>query len=163
MHIFEILWCWWTYLQGRNWDADIDNRLVDTAGEGDGGAESRTDICAHCCYCAKSLQSCRTLCDPIDGSPPGSPIPGILQARTLEWVASIHTTKCKIASEWEVLYSARSSALCSLMAYGVGWGGWEGHSRGRVYVNTHSWYTLLCRNHHNIVKHYPPIKNKFKK
>ena len=39
------------------------------------------------CCCAKSLQSCPTLCDPIDGSPPGSPIPGILQARTLEWVA----------------------------------------------------------------------------
>ena len=36
---------------------------------------------------AKSLQSCLTLCDPRDGSPPGSPVPGILQARTLEWVA----------------------------------------------------------------------------
>ena len=36
---------------------------------------------------AKSLQLCPTLCDPIDGSPPGSPIPGILQARRLEWVA----------------------------------------------------------------------------
>ena len=36
---------------------------------------------------AKSLQSCPTLWNPIDGSPPGSPIPGILQARTLEWVA----------------------------------------------------------------------------
>ena len=36
---------------------------------------------------AKTLQSCPTLCDPIDGSPPGSPVPGILQARTLEWVA----------------------------------------------------------------------------
>ena len=36
---------------------------------------------------AKSLQSCLTLCEPIDGSPPGSPIPGILQARTLDWVA----------------------------------------------------------------------------
>ena len=35
----------------------------------------------------KSLQSCPTLCDPRDGSPPGSPVPGILQARTLEWVA----------------------------------------------------------------------------
>ena len=44
---------------------------------------------------AKSLQLCPTLCDPIDGSPPGSPIPGILQARILEWVAisfsNIHT------------------------------------------------------------------------
>ena len=36
---------------------------------------------------AKSLQLCPTLCNPIDGSPPGSPVPGILQARTLEWVA----------------------------------------------------------------------------
>ena len=36
---------------------------------------------------AKSLQSCPTLCDPIDGSPPGSPVHGILQARTLEWIA----------------------------------------------------------------------------
>ena len=36
---------------------------------------------------AKSLQSCLTLCDPIDGSPPGSPVPGILQAKTMEWVA----------------------------------------------------------------------------
>ena len=44
------------------------------------------DICATAAA-AKSLQSCPTLCDPIDGSPPGSPIPGILQARTLEWVA----------------------------------------------------------------------------
>ena len=38
-------------------------------------------------YAAKSLQLCPTLCDPTDGSPPGSPVPGILQARTLEWVA----------------------------------------------------------------------------
>ena len=36
---------------------------------------------------AKSLQLCPTLCDPVDGSPPGSPVPGILQARTVEWVA----------------------------------------------------------------------------
>ena len=36
---------------------------------------------------AKSLQTCPTLCDPVDGSPPGSPVPGILQARILEWVA----------------------------------------------------------------------------
>ena len=51
---------------------------------------------------AKSLQSCPTLCDPIDGSPPGSPIPGILQARTLEWVAisfsNAWTWKVKVKS-----------------------------------------------------------------
>ena len=42
---------------------------------------------AHAAAAAKSLQSCPTLCDPIDGSPPGSLVPGVLQARTLEWVA----------------------------------------------------------------------------
>ena len=42
---------------------------------------------------AKSLQSCPTLCDPIGGSPPGSPIPGILQARTLEWGAIAFSDK----------------------------------------------------------------------
>ena len=46
------------------------------------GSKSMTNLLT-----AKSLQSCPTLCDPIDSSPPGSPFPGILQARTLEWVA----------------------------------------------------------------------------
>ena len=53
---------------------------------------------------AKSLQLCPTLCDPIDGSPPGSPVPGILQAKTLEWVAisfSKHVSM-KVKSESEV-------------------------------------------------------------
>ena len=47
---------------------------------------------------AKSLQSCPTLCDPTDGSPPGSPVPGILQARTLEWVAISFSN----AGKWNV-------------------------------------------------------------
>ena len=47
---------------------------------------------------ARSLQSCPTLCDPIDGSPPGSPVPGILQARTLGWVAVSFSS----AWEWKV-------------------------------------------------------------
>ena len=46
-----------------------------------------TDAAAAAAAAAKSLQLCPTLCDPIDGSPPGSPVPGILHARTLEWVA----------------------------------------------------------------------------
>ena len=45
------------------------------------------DLLVEVAAAAKSFQSCPTLCDPIDGSPPGSPVPGILQARTLEWVA----------------------------------------------------------------------------
>ena len=54
------------------------------------------------CY-AKSLQSCPTLCDPIDGSPLGSPVPGILQARTLEWVAiafSVEWGAIAFSVEW---------------------------------------------------------------
>ena len=52
------------------------------------GKESENNTYIHLSlYAAKSLQSCPTLCDPRDGSPPGSPVPGILQARTLEWVA----------------------------------------------------------------------------
>ena len=46
-----------------------------------------TDTLFKLVHAAKSLQSCPTLCDPVDGSPPGSPVPGILQERTLEWVA----------------------------------------------------------------------------
>ena len=46
-----------------------------------------THVGEYAAAAAKSLQSCPTLCDPMDGSPPGSPVPGILQARTLEWVA----------------------------------------------------------------------------
>ena len=49
---------------------------------------------AHTSTAAKSLQSCPTLCDPIDSSPPGSPIPGILQARTLEWVVISFSDAC---------------------------------------------------------------------
>ena len=54
---------------------------------------------------AKSLQSCPTLCDPIDGSLPGSPIPGILQARILEWVAISFSNSWKAKSESEVAQS----------------------------------------------------------
>ena len=71
---------------------------------------------------AKSLQSCPTLCDPIDGSPPGSPIPGILQARTLEWVATSFSNAWKwkvevkslscvwlLATPWTAAYQAPPS------------------------------------------------------
>ena len=51
---------------------------------------------------AKSLQSCPTLCDPIDRSPPGSAVPGILQARTLEWVAiAFSVVKARVALNWK--------------------------------------------------------------
>ena len=62
---------------------------------------------------AKSLQSCPTLCDPIDGSPPGSPVPGILQARTLEVGCHFFLQSMKVESESEVAQS--SPTLCNPM------------------------------------------------
>ena len=82
---------------------------------------------------AKSLQSCPTLCDPIDGSPPGSPIPGILQARTLEWVAISFSNAWKwkvkvkspssvwlLATPWTVAYQAPPSMGFSRQEYWSG-------------------------------------------
>ena len=59
---------------------------------------------------AKSLQSCLTLCDPIDGSPPGSAVPGILQARTLEWVATA------FSSAWKWKVKVKSLSRVRLLA-----------------------------------------------
>ena len=61
---------------------------------------------------AKSLQSCPTLCDPIDGSPPGSTIPGILQVRTLEWVAVSFSNAWK----WKVKVKVKSLSRVRLVA-----------------------------------------------
>ena len=61
-----------------------------------------------CAAAAKLLQSCLILCDPVDGSPPGSAIPGILQARTLEWVAISFSSAWK----WKVKVKSEVSQLC---------------------------------------------------
>ena len=88
-------------------------------------------------YCslaaAKSLQSCSTLCDPIDGSPPGSAVPGILQARTLEWVAISFSNAWKwkvkvkslsrvrlLVTPWTVAYQAPPSMGFSRQEYWSG-------------------------------------------
>ena len=65
----------------------------------------------------KSLQSCPTLCDPIDGSPPGSPIPGILQERTLGWVAISFSSFPLKLEEVTVQYTQAKSypTLCDPM------------------------------------------------
>ena len=81
---------------------------------------------------AKSLQSCPTLCDPIDGSPPGSPVPGILQARTLEWVAISFSNGWKwkvkekplshvrlLATPWTAAYQAPPSLGFSRQEWGA--------------------------------------------
>ena len=84
------------------------------------------------CY-AKSLQSCPTLCDPIDGSLPGSPVPGILQARTLEWVVISFSNAWKwkvkvkslsrvwlLATPWTAAYQAPPSMGFSSQEYWSG-------------------------------------------
>ena len=69
---------------------------------------------------AKSLLSCPTLCDPIDGSPPGSPIPGILQARTLEWVA-ISIGSCKTLVSLSVPESLSHAPVWFILNYDLIW------------------------------------------
>ena len=82
---------------------------------------------------AKSLQSCPTLCDHIEGSPPGSPVPGILQARTLQWVAISFSSAWKwkvkvkslsrvwlLATPWTSAYQAPPSMGFSRRSTGVG-------------------------------------------
>ena len=82
---------------------------------------------------AKLLQSCPTLCNPIDGSPPGSPVPGILQARTLEWVAISFSNAWKwkvkvkslsrvrlLATSWTAVYQAPPSMGFSRQEYWSG-------------------------------------------
>ena len=101
----------------------------------------RINCLEHACYlavflfaaAAKSIQSCPTLCDPIDGSPPGSPVPGILQARTLEWVAISFSNawKWKVrvkslsrvrlpATPWSAAYKAPPSIGCARQEYWSG-------------------------------------------
>ena len=82
---------------------------------------------------AKSIQSCPTLCDPIDGSPPGSPVPGILQARTPEWVATSFSNAWRwkekvkslsrvqlLATPWTAAYQAPPSMGFSRQEYWSG-------------------------------------------
>ena len=90
-------------------------------------------IIRHAAAAAKLLQSCPTLCDPIDGSPPGSSVPGILQARTLEWVAISFSNAWKwkvkvkslshvqlLATPWTVAYQAPPSMGFSRQEYWSG-------------------------------------------
>ena len=69
---------------------------------------------------AKSLQSCPTLCDPIDGSPPASSIPGILQARTLEWVAiSFSNAEREVAQSCPTLSNPMDCSLPGSSTHGI--------------------------------------------
>ena len=111
-----------------------------------------SDPYAMLCY-AKSLQSCPTLCDPIDGSPPGSPVPGILQARTLEWVAISFSNAWKwknkvkslsrvwlLATPWTAASQAPLSMGFSRKEY---WSGLPFPSPNRIPILFKSWFCYL--------------------
>ena len=99
---------------------------------------------------AKSLQLCPTLCDPIDGSPPGSPVPGILQARTLEWVAISFSNEWKwkvkvkslirvwlLATPWTAAHQAPPSIGFSRQEY------WSGVPLPSPWWDGYVFYSLL--------------------
>ena len=110
---------------------------------------------------AKSLQSCPTLCDPIDGSPPGSPLPGILQARTLERVAISFSSAWKwkvkvkslshvwlLATPWTAAYQAPSPMGFSRQEY---WSGVPLPSPIYMYI-----YTYICIYTHTYTHTHMP-------
>ena len=121
-------------------------------------------VCIHtaaAAAAAKSLQSCPTLCDPIDGSPPGSPIPGILQARTLEWVilSPMNESKkwkwsCSVVSDlWDPMDCSLpgSSVHGIFQARGLEWGA-TAVSNTHPYIHTYVYacigvYTHVYREH----------------
>ena len=92
----------WNTVQEESWDSKVSEIRR--------GLEYHTAAAA----AAKSLQSCPTLCDPIDSIPPGSPVPGILQARTLEWVAISFSSAWKWKVKVKMLSCVQLLQDCSL-------------------------------------------------
>ena len=100
----------------------------------------------HAAAAAVSCQSCPTLCNPIDGSPPGSPVPGILQAKTLEWVAISFSNAWKwkvkslsrvrlLATPWTAAHQAPPSMGFPRQEY------WSGVPLHRLPQNVPQWHT----------------------
>ena len=109
----------------------------------------------------KSLQSCPTLCDPIDGSPPGSSVPGILQARTLGWVAISFSNAWKwkvkvkslsrvwlFATPWTAAYQAPLSIGFSRQEY------WSGVPLPSLLYLTSRWILLLT----SLIYNFPSLE-----
>ena len=115
---------------------------------------------------AKSLQSFPTLCDPIDGSPPGFPVPGILQARTLEWVAISFSKAWKwkvkvkllscvrlLATLWTAAYQAPLSMGFSRQEY------WSGVPLPSLTLAVKALQSLYTRKKFFFTQNYHQIKN----
>ena len=116
----------------------------------------KISLCQKFIAAAKSLQSCTTLCDPIDGSPPGFPVPGILQARTLESVAISFSSEWKwkvkvkslsrvplCATPWTAAHQAPPSMGFSRQEY------WSG-----IPLPSPSFLLVICFSHSNVYRVY---------
>ena len=102
---------------------------------------------------AKSLQLCPTLCDPIDGSPPGSPVPGILQAKTLEWVAISFSNawkwKVKVKSLSRVRLFSTPWTAAHQAVLQVKIKGWQQLQNKNLPIKPISWsIILICHRQH---------------
>ena len=121
----------------------------------------------HAAAAAKPLQSCATLCDPIDGSPPGSPVPGILQARTLKWVAISFSNAWKwkvkgqslsrvqlLATAWTAAYQAPPSTGFSRQEYWSG-GPLPSSPQRQVYSTCNPYrFSQSCRGFVSVQRHF---------
>jgi len=99
-------WTGWTSLQSKIFSSSWKGTLYPLGNHFPVFDEYWSDFCLYAAATAKLLQSCPTLCDPIDGNPPGSSVPGILQARILEWVAISFSNAWK----WKVKVKSLSRA-----------------------------------------------------
>ena len=104
---------------------------------------------------AKSLQSCPTLCDPIDGSPPGSPVLGILQARTLEWVA------ISFSNAWKWKVKLKGKSLSPVWLFATPWTAtyWAPPSMG--FSRQEYWSGAPLPSPSPVLGSYKPKRNSF--
>ena len=93
---------------------------------------------------AKSLQSCPTLCDPIDGSPPGSTVPGILQARVLEWDAIAFSNQYELVDIYFILWVISNNTLFNLQILPLLTFGSSFRLAPVFFWHTYLWQTYIC-------------------
>ena len=114
-------------------------------------------LSAHAAVAAKLLQSCLTLCSSIDGSPPGSSVHGILQARTLEWVAISFSNACMHAKSLQSCPTASNQAPLSLrFSRQEYWSGWPFPSPMHACMLSHFSCVRFCTTPQTAAHQAPP-------
>ena len=123
----------------QKWRKDLNTHFSKKDKQMDNKHMKRCSTLVTAAAAAKSLQSCPTLCDPIDGSPPGSSVPGILQARTLDWVAisfsNIVTREMQIKTTMRNHFTSKGMDIIFLMETNKCW---QGYTETKTFV--HCWW-----------------------